>query len=70
MAKYSYDLKKQIVKEYLCGEGGYEYLANKYGIPDKKIIRLWVNNYKAFGDDGLMRSRQQKIILFKRNFLL
>lgn len=47
MAKYSYDFKKQVVEEYLRGEGGYGYLANKYGISDKKMIRLWVNNYEA-----------------------
>lgn len=66
MAKYSYDFKKQVVEEYFRGEGGYGYLANKYGISDKKMIRLWVNNYEAFGDDGLMRSRQQEKYSFEK----
>ena len=55
MAKYSYDFKKKIVDEYINNEGGYHYLANKYRLPDRKLVRQWVNNYKAFGDEGLMR---------------
>ena len=60
MAKYSYELKKQIVNDYLNSQGGYNYLARKYGIPDEKTIRQWVNAYNASGDDGLKRSRQNK----------
>ena len=70
MAKYSYELKKEIVNEYLNGGGGYRYLAKKYDISDMNKIKLWVDNYKAFGDEGLMRSRKQENILLKRNFLL
>ena len=33
MAKYSYEFKKQVVEAYLSGEGGYEYLAKRYGVP-------------------------------------
>ena len=32
MAKYSFEFKKSVVKAYLKGEGGYTYLAHKYGI--------------------------------------
>ena len=66
MAKYSYELKKKIVIAYLNGEGGFGYLANMYGIPDKDKVRLWVENFKAFGDDGLMRSREQKKYTFEK----
>ena len=59
MAKYSYEFKKKIVDEYNNNEGGYRYLAHKYGLPDKKLVKQWVNNYRAFGDDGLIRSRKQ-----------
>ena len=59
MAKYSYEFKKKIVDAYLRGEGGYKYLSSVYG-PHKKDIQKWVNNYQSFGDEGLMRSRQQK----------
>lgn len=42
MTKYSYEIKKKIVLEYLSGKGGYKYLAQQYGIPDHKTIQRWV----------------------------
>ena len=33
MAKYSFELKKQIVLEYLSGGGGSDFLAKKYNVP-------------------------------------
>ena len=59
MAKYSYELKKKIVEEYLSGKTSYQALAMKYNI-EKSALRLWVNNYKHFGDEGLMRSRNNR----------
>ena len=59
MAKYSYELKKKIVDEYLCGKTSYQALAMKYQI-EKSVLKLWVNNYKHFGDEGLMRSRNNR----------
>ena len=59
MAKYSYELKKKIVEEYLNGNAGYKILAKKYQIGVSQI-RRWVNNYKHFGDEGLMRSRNKR----------
>ena len=71
MAKYSYELKKEIVTAYLNGEGGYTHLAKKYGIADKHTIRLWVNNYQSFGDDALIRSgKQQKYTFEKKLFVV
>ena len=71
MAKYSYELKKEIVTAYLNGEGGYTHLAKKYGIADKHTIRLWVNNYQFFGDDALIRSgKQQKYTFEKKLFVV
>lgn len=58
MAKYSFEFKKKVVKSYLNGEGGYTYLANKYGIPSDSKVKLWIDNYNAFGDEGLTRSRK------------
>ena len=66
MSKYSYEFKKKIVKAYLNGEGGYGYLAKEYGISDDDKVKLWVDNYKAFGDDGLMRSRKQEKYTFEK----
>jgi len=65
MAKYSFEFKKQIVLEYLSGGGGSDFLAKKYGIPQGKMVRNWVNSYKEFGDDGLRRSREKKNYSFE-----
>ena len=70
MAKYSYELKKKIVTAYLNGEGSFGYLAKTYGIADRNKIRLWVNNYKNFGDDGLMRSRKQEKYSFEKKLYI
>ncbi len=32
MAKYSYEFKKRLVDAYLCGEGSYRYLCEKYDV--------------------------------------
>ena len=65
MAKYSFEFKKKVVMDYLKGEGGYPSLAKKYGVPSKSKVKLWVDNYKVFGDKGLSRSRQQKKYSFE-----
>ena len=59
MAKYSYELKRKIVEEYLNGHAGHKILTKKYQIGVSQIER-WVNNYKYFGDEGLMRSRNKR----------
>ena len=65
MAKYSFEFKMEVVQAYLNGEGGYKYLANKYNIPAKRRIEEWVHSYKAFGKEGLMRSRQNNNYTFQ-----
>ena len=59
MAKYSYELKRKIVEEYLSGKTSYLVLEDKYQIGESQI-RRWVNNYKHFSDEGLMRSRNKR----------
>ena len=59
MAKYSYELKRKIVEEYLNGHAGHKILAKKYQIGVSQIER-WVNHYKYFGDEELMRSRNRR----------
>ena len=59
MAKYSYELKKKIVEEYLSGKTSYRDLESKYHVGNSQILK-WVNNYKHFGDEGLMRSRNKR----------
>ena len=58
MAKYSFDFKKKVVQEYLDGKGGYTYIAKQNGIPAESQLRRWINAYKEFGDEGLLRSRK------------
>ena len=65
MAKYSYELKLEVVEAYLNGKGSYVYLASKYNIPSKTRIEEWVKTYKKFGKEGLMRSRQNKNYSFQ-----
>ena len=67
MAKYSYDLKKKIVEEYLNGNASHKILAKKYQIGESQI-RRWVNNYKHFGDEGFLNC--QDICYTLRNTLL
>ncbi len=64
MTKYSFEFKKKIVRAYLQGEGGYHFLSNTYEI-DHSLIRRWVANYKQFGEEGLMRSRQKQVYPFE-----
>lgn len=66
MAKYSYEFKKQVVEAYLSGEGGYKYLAKRYGVPSWSNIKKWVRNYETHGDKGLMRSRKQDKYSFEK----
>ena len=65
MAKYVYEFKKKIVQEYLAGNGGATYLANKYNIPHDSTVKQWIKNYLAYGDKGLQRSRQNNNYSFE-----
>lgn len=65
MAKYSFQFKKQVIDAYLRGEGGYTYLAGKYGVTNRRQVLNWVHNYQKYGDQGLMRSRKQEKYSFE-----
>ena len=65
MAKYSFEFKMQVVNDYLNGNGGYRYLAQKYRIPQDSTIRKWVNAHNTLGAEGLKRSRQKKVYSFE-----
>ena len=60
MAKYPFELKLKIAKEYLSGVGGYRHLANKYDISSKSQVSNWVNTYHEYGEDGLLRKHQNQ----------
>jgi len=64
MAKYSFELKKEIVNEYLTGKGGYKTLAKNNGIPVESV-RKWVNVYQTLGEEGLLRSRKNTTYSFE-----
>ena len=65
MAKYSFEFKKQVVKAYLHGEGGEDYLAKKFNIASPRQLKVWVKSYQAFGDEGLMRSKRKNNYSFE-----
>ena len=65
LAKSSYEFKKKVVQAYLKGEGGYTHLAEKYGVKNKRQVLNWVQSYNELGNDGLMRSRQNKNYSFQ-----
>lgn len=65
MAKYSFEFKLMVVKEYVSGQGGYGFLAQKNGIPSRTRIEEWVAIYNRFGEDGLRRSRHQPVYTFE-----
>lgn len=65
MAKHSFEFKKKVVLEYLEGKGGTPYLSQKYGLGSNTQLRKWISAYKAFGDEGLMRSRKQQNYTFE-----
>ena len=65
MTKHSFEFKKKIVLEYLNGKGGILYLSKKYGLSSKSQLHKWAKNYKAFGNDGLLRSRESEVYSFE-----
>ena len=65
MAKFSFEFKKKIVQEYLDGKGGVGSIAKQYNISHKSQVWRWINAYKEFGDDGLLRSRQKNNYSFQ-----
>ena len=60
MAKYSFEFKLNIVQEYLEGKGGTGYLSKKYGVKSKEQLHRWINAYQEFGEEGLLRKRQNQ----------
>ena len=51
-AKYSTELKLEIVKEYGAGNGSYKSVAEKYGVGEKSA-KDWVRKYREQGELGL-----------------
>ncbi|WP_271901756.1 transposase [Limosilactobacillus reuteri] len=60
MTKYSTKFKTQAVKAYLDGEGGFAYLANKFGLPSTYDLRKWVDLVKEQGFQALQVSHGKR----------
>ena len=60
LKKYDYEFKKKVVEEYLEGEHGYRYLAQKYQMPTDSLIERWVKAYRVLGDDGLKPHKSKR----------
>lgn len=65
LAKYSFEFKKKIVNSYLKGEGGYNFLSQKYGVLAESNVNKWVAAYQELGDAGLLRSRKNESYSFE-----
>ena len=52
-AKYSNEMKLQIVKEYISGEGSYQTVAQSHGVGEKSVKR-WVGQYRAQGEQSFL----------------
>ena len=71
MSKYTFELKKKVVLEYLNGSIGYIPLAKKYDIKSHSNIEFWVAKYKKYGDEALRRSRKNnEYFLEKKIFVV
>ena len=61
MAKYDYNFKLKVVMSYLDGEGGYKFIAKKFGIPNMAQVQRWVRTYNSLGKDGLKRKNENTV---------
>nr|MCR5650229.1 transposase [Lachnospiraceae bacterium] len=65
--KYSSELKIEVAKAYLNGEGSYDSLAEKYGIGHKSV-ETWAAIFRSQGEKGFIREIGNKryTSVFKR----
>ena len=70
MSKYTFELKKKVVLEYLNGGIAYVPLAKKYGIKSHNNIEIWVAKYKKYGDKALRRSRKNEEYSFEKKIFV
>lgn len=60
MVKYTFEIKLKIVHDYLDGKGVSDYMAKKYSIKAPSQVKRWINVYQEFGEEGLVRKRQNQ----------
>lgn len=64
MAKFSDDLKLNVVKDYQDGHLGIRSLAEKYGISKSEVGR-WIQLYERFGSGGLVSKKYKQTYSFQ-----
>lgn len=67
MTKYSYERKIEVVNSYRNGEGGYQKLSNKFGIPCS-LVRAWVTLAKFQGLEALQLKRSSTSLSSQEKF--
>ena len=58
--RYRLEVKLKAVKAYLDNEGSYGVLVKRYGISGRAVLQRWVKTYQAFGEKGLITSRENR----------
>ena len=59
MEKYSFELKCQVVQDYLNGVGSIAFIANKYSIPAKSNVEKWIDLYNSQGIEVLKTGKER-----------
>lgn len=68
MAKYSEQLKLNLVKQYLAGASGTRILAQRHGV-GRSVLRRWIAAYEQHGRDGLRKKHSHYDARFKMSVL-
>ena len=57
MSKYSNEFKLQVIKYYLEEHHSYSECCKKFNIPSSTPVTKWVNRYKMYGIEGLLKQQ-------------
>ena len=57
MSKYSNEFKLQVIKYYLEEHHSYLECCKKFNIPSSTPVTKWVNRYKMYGIEGLLKQQ-------------
>ena len=70
MKKYSIELKKKVIKEYVETGISLNELARKYDIKSPKSIREWIRKYRLYGKNGIESPKSKEYPLeLKQNVI-
>lgn len=68
MAKYTLDLKLEVVNEYFQGKGSYRSIGKTFGV-NHRDVHKWVAQYEAHGVEGLISRYTNYSVEFKMNVI-